>query len=109
MRACLCRKGAEFRPMCPQARGSVAPLDDRLVAGGEGVATLDVGGVDHVPVPLDVSSGAADGEDHELFVARVPDLPRSCRVDVDEPAGPELELVALYAESCPAAVHEVEL
>ena len=66
-----------------------------------GPAPLDVGRVDHLPVPLDVAVAAADDEEHELVVARVPELPRHAGLDVDEPARPELELLAVDVEARP--------
>src|SRR6185312_744334 len=68
-----------------------------------------VGRVDHLPVAFDVPALAADREDDEFFVARVPEAARCPGLDVAAASRAELEPLSFHLEVGPAAVDEVEL
>src|SRR6185312_11943963 len=87
----------------------VAALDHIGVAGREPPPAIDVGGVDHLAVTLDVAVAAADREQHELVVAGVPEPPRGGRLDVHGAARAELERLAVDLEPGRPGVDEVEL
>ena len=59
---------------------------------------------------LDIAVFAADNEDHELLgLARVGDLARRLRLDVQQPALAKLAHLAADLYARPAAMDEVEL
>jgi hypothetical protein len=61
------------------------------------------------PSRPDVAVLGADHDEDEILVADVDDLARRRRLDVAEPAGPELARLARQPETCPPAVNEIEL
>src|SRR3954465_3177756 len=66
--------------------------------------------IDEHPVPLDVAVLAADHAHHEIFrVARVRDLARGRRLDVQQPALADLAHLAADLDARSSAVHEVQL
>ena len=86
------------------------PRSRRLRPGAEGAAALDVGGIDHLSVPLDVAARAADDEQHQLLVLRpVGYAARRGRLDVEKAAWAELEHLVANLDAGAAAVDEVEL
>ena len=60
-------------------------------------------------VATDVAVLAPDDEQDELALPGVPEPPRRRRLDVAEPARPELEPLAVHLEAGPPAMDEVEL
>ena len=73
-------------------------------------ARRSLSGSTSMPVPLDIAVLAADDEHHELLgLARVRDLARRLRLDVQQPALAELAHLAADLHARPAAMDEVEL
>jgi hypothetical protein len=65
--------------------------------------------VRRLPVAADVAVFGADNDQDEVLVADTDDLARRLRLDVAEPARPELPRLSRQPEARPAAVDEVEL